>query len=324
MAFNLAGLTKYVDQISGKLIRQVLLEGVTAKIVTVQPTVKYAESINLLANTLYMQSGICGWNASGTTTLTQRNITVSPTMVNQNFCLYGENSLEQYWTGQFMKPGSGANGGTLPFEEVFTKYLADQIEQYNEILIWRGNYSGYSSDSGATAVLSASASAGVLGFLNIIDAASASTVNITYSGCPTTANVGNIVDAIVAALPTNILAQENIVIFTSPAIVQQYKLWIRNQNAYNYFVQDAGTVNTLTQKVPGFGNVTVIGTVGLAGTCRMIASYASNFYIGTDLMDELNGSMFNLFYAMEAQELRFVYRGKVGTQVAFPEYVVRY
>lgn len=328
MALDLNNLTKYVDQISGKLIRQILLEGVTAKHVTVQPTVKYSEAINLLSNTIYLQAGTSGWNASGTTTLTQRNITVDPLKVNQSFELYGPNSIEQYWTGQMMKAGSGVDGGTLPFEEVFTNYLTTQTQQEVEKLIWRGNYSVPSNNSlsGDSASVASGSLLNATGFLNIVTntSASASTVNVTYSGAITSSNAITVVDTIVANIPTDILAQEDILIFCSPSAVQNYKLAIRNSNAYHYFVEDAGSTNTLTQKVPGFGNVTLIGTVGLAGSGRMVCSYASNFYIGTDLVSEIDPAVFKLFYAVEADQLRYNSRLKIGVQIAFPAHVVVY
>lgn len=325
MSLDLSNLTKYVDQTSGKLIRQILLEGVTAKYITVQPTVKYSEAINKLANTLYVQDGTCGWNTSGTTTLTQRNITVCPMKVNQNFCTHGPDSIEQYWTGQLLKAGAGSDNQELPFEEVFTKYLADQTSQQIEKLIWRGNYTSAGSTAGWTADTAGFATGNLLGcvdgFLKVLQGASASTVNVTYTAM-TAGNALAVVDAIVANIPTDILAQEDIIIFCSPANVQLYKLAIRNSNAYNYFVEDAGKTNTLTQTVPGFGNVKLVGTVGLSGSGRLICSYASNFYLGTDLTTEIDPAVFKVFFAIEADELRYLSRFKIGTQVAFPEHVV--
>lgn len=324
MALDLSNISVYVDQISAKLIRQIILEGETTKWVTVQPTVKYAEAINLLSNTIYLQSGTSGWNASGTTSLNQRNIVVSPLKVNQSFALYGPNSIEQYWAGQMMKPGSGTDGGTLPFEEVFTKLLVDQTQARVDEMIWRGNYNPTGAYSGDSAAAATGDLLNATGFLSVVDAASATTINITYSGTPTAANVGTIVDAMVAALPLDILNQENILIFCSPATVQNYKLYIRNSNAFNYFVQDAGVTNTLTQPVPAFGNVKLVGVRGLNLSGRMVCSYAENFYVGTDLVSEIDPAVFKLFYAVEADELRYISRLKVGTQIAFPAQLVRY
>lgn len=335
MAFNLASLTQYADQLAGKLIRQSLLQTPTAKLSNVQTNVKYTETINLLSNNLYTQTGISGWNASGTTNINQRSLTCAPIMVNQNFNLFGVNGLEQYFTGMFMKPGSGADGGTLPWEEVFVNYLAEQIEQNNERLIWQGNYapSGvYSGDTGG--VITPATSAGVYGFLSFIDSASFTGVTqsglasgctkISYSGAPTTANIGTIVDAFISNLPADILSQKKIYIYCSPAIVQTYKLYIRNLNLFHQFIEHTTEVDTLFQPVVGFMNIILVGTVGLVGINRMVCSYDTNFYIGTDLNSELSGNMFNLFWAAEAQELRFVYRGKLATQFAFPFHVVIY
>ena len=45
-----------------------------------------------------------------------------------------------------------------------------------------------------------------------------------------------------------------------------------------------------------------------------------NLYIGTDLLNEQD--RFELFYAKEADEMRFVVEFKFGVQVAFPDEVV--
>lgn len=328
MEFNfsndLSTLTKYTDELSGKLIRQVVLQTPTGKLVNVLPNIKHAQSINIfsLVN-LNMQSGGCGWLSSGDTAYTERVLTVAPVKVQNELCIHGTGSLEEYMIGQYMKPGS--NGEVLPFSEVVTGLYSDIIAQRNETLIWRGSYvpTGTVSGDSANGISSANSN-GVVGFLNIIDAASGSTVNITYSGAPTQANVISIVDSIVANLPADILGQKNIYIFCSVATVQAYKLAIRNSNAFHYFVENTTEVDTLTQSVPGFVNIKLIGTTGLGTSGRMVASYAENFNIGCDIVDELNGNTFTLFYDVYADLLKFAYRSKLGTQIAFPQHVVRY
>jgi len=46
----------------------------------------------------------------------------------------------------------------------------------------------------------------------------------------------------------------------------------------------------------------------------------SNLYLGTDMLNEQD--RFELFYAKEADEMRFVVEFKLGVQVTFPDEVV--
>jgi hypothetical protein len=323
MALDLSNIAVYTDQISGKLIHQILLQGATTKYVTVQPTVKYSESINLLSNTMYLQAGNAGWNSSGSTVLTQRNIVVAPVKVQQNFDLYGPTSIEQYWIGQSMKPGSGAEGGTLPFEEVFTGYLAEQTSALMDVNLWLSGYLVTTADTfsaDTTAYTTAQGlTAGVVGFLSILRTASATTVNVPFTAA-TAGNIINTVNTIIANIPTDILAEEDILIFMSPANVQLLKQAYVTANLYHYEADD----NTaLTQKIFGFSNIKAVGTVGLKGSYRMVCSYASNFYVGTDLVSELGTeTQFKLFYSLDADTLKYNWRAKIGTQVAFPQHVV--
>ena len=71
--------------------------------------------------------------------------------------------------------------------------------------------------------------------------------------------------------------------------------------------------------VPGT-NVKLIGVNGLNGTDKMFGLSMSNLYLGTDLLNEQD--RFELFYAKEADEMRFVVEFKMGVQVAFPDEVV--
>lgn len=85
-SFNLSSLATYTDQVGGELIRKAILEGETAKIVKVQPGVVGSQAINLLNSNLYVQDGTCGWDASGTTIYTQRNIQTCQYKVNESLC----------------------------------------------------------------------------------------------------------------------------------------------------------------------------------------------------------------------------------------------
>jgi hypothetical protein len=71
--------------------------------------------------------------------------------------------------------------------------------------------------------------------------------------------------------------------------------------------------------VPGT-NVKLIGVNGLNTTDYMVGVCMSNMYLGTDMLNEQD--KFELFYAKEADEMRFVVEFKLGCQLAFTDEVV--
>ena len=73
-SFDLSSLAPFTDEVGGLLISEAVAKGRTAEVITIQAGVKGTQSLNLLSSTLNVQTGTCGWDPSGATTYTQRNI----------------------------------------------------------------------------------------------------------------------------------------------------------------------------------------------------------------------------------------------------------
>ncbi len=130
-SFNLSSLSTYTDEVGGELIRRAILESETIKIIKVQPGVKGSQAINLLNSDLYVQDGTCGWDPSGSTIYTQRDITVCQYKINETLC---PADLNNYWLGQLLTPGSTPE--SVPFEQQISELKVAQISQYVENQIW--------------------------------------------------------------------------------------------------------------------------------------------------------------------------------------------
>jgi len=332
--FNFTALNKYVDELSSPLMRKVLLEGTTSKWIQVIPGIKHSQALNVFEQTLNVQNdNTCGagFVGSGTTTLSQQVLTVCPLKFNQSFCVYQAGGLQDYWTGMLMKAGS-YHDTIAPFESVITDYITDLWQQELDKTLWVGGYAPTGAHSGDTAGNSGYYSS-CQGFLYQVynTAASGSVTTVSYSGTPTAANILNIVDAIVVNIDTNILQQDDLIMWVSPATIQTYKLALRNSNNYHIYVSDAKSViaggdgsakeNSLTQTVPGF-NITMVATVGLKGYNGIFTTWAGNMVMGTDLMNDYE-SIFS-YYSQDYDELRMVGRMRIGSQIKFPSQVVLY
>jgi hypothetical protein len=99
-------------------------------------------------------------------------------------------------------------------------------------------------------------------------------------------------------------------------IFRTYQIALKNANlfAYNFDAKaDAEFV------LPGT-TIKVVALQGLNGTSKIYAMRASNLFLGTDLLNE--EEKFELFYAKEADQVRFVSEFKMGVNFAFPQEIV--
>jgi hypothetical protein len=304
MSLNVGGLTAYVDENKMALIKKMVLGGRTIRYINVQPDIKSTATVNIINSSLTAAAGTCGWDEAGTTILTQQDLSVCPLKVNESICL---NTLETYYTQKMMNPGS--YNKDIPFEEIYVEEKASQLSALVDDLIWKGN----TSASGNMSLCN--------GFIALATGAtfSGSVVNVV-SGTPTSATVVAIVDSIVAAIPSDILDQEDLVIFCGYDFYRLYALALRNANLFHY----TGAENQgedFTQMVPGT-NVRIIAVRGLNGSNKAFASSASNFYFGTDLLSDFE--VFELWYSLDNGEVRFRANWKQGVVWAFPSFVVYY
>ena len=297
MSWNVSGLSAYVDENKLELIAKTVLKGRTVEFINLQAGIKNAATINTLESSPIFQAGACGWNASGTTVLDQRTITVCPIKLNEASCL---SDLESYYTSKMMKPGS--YNEEIPFEGLFAEEKAAQTSSYIDNLIWKGDTAG----SGNLALCN--------GFLKTMSADSA-TVKVTGLTL-SAANIIAEVDSMVAAMDVNVMDLDDNVIFIGYDSYRVYAKAVRDANL-TWYKGDEG--DDFSMFVPGT-NVKLIAVKGLNGTTNLIGSPASNLYVGTDMLE--SAEEFKIFYSADNDEVRTLIKFKVGVNYAFSSFVV--
>lgn len=299
MALNVDALSAWSDEHKLELIAKSILKGRTISLVNLQTGIKHSATINTLASTPVFQAGSCGWNASGTTTLSQRALTVSDIKQNESICL---NTLEDYYTSKMMKAGS--YNEEIPFEQLFAEEKAAQISSLVDTLAWQGDTGG----SGNLVLVD--------GWLKTMGA-DAGVVDVT--GLTLTAgSIVAAVDSMVAAIPTDVIDAEDLTIFMGYDVYRVYAKALRDANLFHY----TGAENQgedFSQVVPGT-NVKVIAVKGLNGTNKLVATPASNLYMGTDLVSDMED--FKIFFSQDNDEVRLRAKFKLGFNYAFSEFVV--
>lgn len=300
--FNLSSLSTYTDEVGGELIRRAILEGETAKIIKVQPGIKGSQAINLLNSNLVVQDGSCGWNSSGTTTFTQRDITVCDYKVNEALC---PADLNDYWLGQLLTPGS--YNETVPFEQQIADLKVAQISQYMENQIW-GASSGSTCFSGFKELFAQAGST---------EATVTGGIVVTGQTALSASTALSQVDNLVLQIPDDIADRTDLVLFMSHA---NYRKYLINFRTANYFHLPVGDSYAEMKTFHPATNILVHPVGGLNNSNLMVLAPAEYLVLGVDLMSD--SESLRMFYSVDFDEVRLRCNFKLGVQVAWPEFVI--
>ena len=309
MAFNVTGLTNYVNEQNTDILIKSLFGSKTASMLQaagqVQVGVKSAEALNILSSDVYFQADGCGYTASGNTTFSQRTITVGKIKVEEDLC---PKTLEAKWMQTQIAAGSPT---AVPFEQQITDSKASVIAKQLEVAMWQGDTATSNTNPNTNKFD---------GFVKIIDAASASTIsgNTGAVTAVTTSNIDDILDAIYAAIPADIATADDLVCWVGIDNYKKMLTNLKNANLFHY-VPDAST--EMEMVYPGT-NVKVVAVGGLNGTNRMFAGRLSNFFVGTDLANEEEDLRY--WFSIDNDTVRFRMTCKYGVQVAFPDQIVQF
>jgi hypothetical protein len=307
-SYDLGGLTSYVDQLNSDIISEAVLSPVTMDYVNVQVGIKGTMNVNLLSETLSVQTGTtCGWNNAGTVEFTTAPITVQALKVNQSLCLQELNTL---WLGQYMN--SGSYNEQAPFEQAIIDLQTRQIRRYNEDLLWNAT-SGTSTFSGFKQLFANTG--GVVALTG-----QTALCSVTGSSAVEKANsVLAQVDNLINAMDRNIYSREDIVIFMSEQQFKCYLTAVRNVN--NFYIDSSvnklGSVHTIFHPQT---NYRVVGVPGLNGSNLIVLGPQQYFLVGTDLTSDEDS--FRAWFSQDFQEVRMMVAWKLGTAIAFPQFFV--
>jgi hypothetical protein len=304
MAFDVSALANYTKENESLLVTSSVLGSKTASLIKAQGGVmvgvKSSETINIMeTDAIFQAGGTCGFNASGSTTFTQRTVTVGKIKVNESLC---PKDLEAKYLQKALPEGSRYD--SIAFAADYTDKKAARISSQLETAIWQG----------------ATGSANVnlnkfQGLVTLIGTSAVEANNATYYGgtatAITTANVVAIFDALYKAIPATVVAKDDMTIWCGQDVFRTYTIALKNANMFNYAFDGKADSEFFLPGTP----IKVVATPGLNGTNKIYAIRLSNMFLGTDLLNE--EERFELFYAKEADQVRFVSEFKMGVNVAF-------
>lgn len=315
MAYNVSALTDYTKENEDLLVMKSLFGSRTMELIqregNVMTGVKSSEQINILdTDALFQAGGTCGFTSSGTTTFTQRAVTVGKIKVNEALC---PKALETKYTQKALQIGSRYE--KIPFEKQYTDLKSGTIAQQLENSFWQGN----------TAIGDPNLNK-FDGLIKLIDAAGTAAngnpTGITTATGITTSNVKGIVAGMWLAMPAKIQGKEDIRVFCGWDTFNKFIAAYTDLNLFHF--APAGTeVSAANGEViiPGT-NYRLTAVHGLDGTNRLFTIRMSNIFMGTDLENE--EERWEIFFAKEADEIRFIAEFKDGVNVAFPDEIVSF
>ena len=313
MAFSVSSLANYTKENEAQLVTSSVLGAKTAALIksagNVMVGVKSAETINIMDTDAFFQAGgTCGWNASGTTSFTQRTVTVGKIKVQEALC---PKALEAKYLQKALPTGSQYD--SIPFEQDYADRKAKTIASQLETSIWQGDTGSANGNlnkfDGLIKLIGAAA--------GVVDA----NVSGYVSGAPltsiTAANVVSLLDGVYKAIPAKVVAADDMTIFVGQDTFRTYTIALKNANMFNYAFDGKADSEFVLPGTP----IKVVAVEGLNSTNDIYAMRLSNLFLGTDLLNE--EEKFEIFFAKEADEVRFAAEFKMGVNIAFPDEIVK-
>jgi hypothetical protein len=314
MGFDVNALSNYTKENEALLVTSSVLGAKTAALIksagNVMVGVKSSEKINIMETDAIFQDGAsCGFNASGSTTFTQRTVTPGKIKVNEALC---PKDLESKYLQKALPTGSMYD--SVPFEQEYSEKKAKTIAAQLETALWTGDTDSVNVNLNKFD-----------GFVKLIGAASgvvAANASTFISGAPlssiTAANVISIFDGVYQAIPAKVVAADDTTIFCGQDLFRTYTIALKNSGSFNYQID----VKADSEFVLPGTTIKVVAVAGLNGTNKVYAMRLSNMFLGTDLLNE--EEKFEIFYAKEADQVRFVSEFKMGVNIAFPDETVKF
>ena len=314
MAFDVLALSPFVNEQQFPLLTKALAGGRTAELMRKQLGVKGPTTVNLMDVDVNMaQAGAtCSFSADGDVTFTQQTIDAKHVKINMEFC---PKKLENYYLSTQLAPG--AIQDSMPFEEVFSNYLIEKIQDEIEKIIWQGDGAGTSGTNldMFDGILQQTAS--------FTDCNTAAYNGGTLSSPLTVADMVEAIQRVYALSPSAAVAQNDFKIFCG---LDKYRLMAAGLLDGSGLTSSGGQLANYGSDFDPFRlvypgtNIEVIGVNGLTGLNGVYGASLNNLVLGLDLDTDTSAGL-EVWYSKDNRSIRVACEFIMGTAVAFPDQV---
>jgi len=293
MAFNVSGLSAYVQENRDNILRKVVLEGDTISKMAKQLGVKTKERLHYFSLDPVIQDGKgCGFSAQGATNITEKDVETAVMKINDEWC--NDDLLGKY-AEYLVRFGADANAENLAFEQLIADELVKNINKEMEKRVWQGVKANDLIDGLLTQA-----------------AADNETVKVTFGSGDT---LYDKVKAVIMAIPEEIL--DDAVVFVSPANFRGLVFELLEMNNFHIAPEE---IEKGEFYFPGT-TIAVHKTIGLTGVDdKIYASTWGNMVYATDMMDDKEELRF--WFSDDADLHRVKVKWNAGVATYFSDYVV--
>lgn len=301
--YTTSGLSAYVETQKDVLVKRLVFpsrKGDTIANCAPMLGVKSKERINYLDVEASIQDGsACGFNPSGSTVLSDRDIVVAPMKSQDQFC---PKDLLQKFAEYTVKIASNKLDSDCPFEGYIVDGVLDSISDKLERLVWQG---ATTANSGTDLID---------GFITLASHQdSASTISVSIASG---SSLYNAVKAVISAIPEDILDQA--VVFLSPANYRSLIFELVEKNLYHF--APGADIEDLDVRFPG-SEVRIHKTKGMAGDNNHIyASAYKNMVYATNL--ESDDETIRFWWSDDDQLFKYSVEWVSGVATRYPDMVV--
>lgn len=291
--FLVSSLPDYVQNNRDLIIKSFAIVGTaTRRRIGLQTGIKKSAYLNYLDLVPSFQDGSnCGFNPLDSINLTHKEINVATIKVDGQIC--PETLLGKY--GEWLVRVN-ATENELPFEQYIVDTLVEQINKGIENLIWAGDTGNSDPIDGFLTQFAADAS--------VVTSAIAAGTN-AYEG----------ILQVYLAMPEEAV-ERGAVIFVAPEIFRVAVAGLVAANLYNY-AAPAGDVDEFV--LPGT-NARVVKAPGLAGSLKIVGTFADNLVYGTD--GENDNEDVDLWWSQDDRVFKYQVKWNTGVAYHFGDQIV--
>lgn len=315
MALSLGTLTAYTKQLVKPLLTSAVFEAKTQQMIKdggiVIPNAKSVVAIPLMDTDAVFGTDSCSFDPSGTTTFTQRTISVGKIKLEEKIC---PKDLEAYFTQEALKSGSTyTDFGNTEFQKAYLDKKNMRIASQLETALWQGDTSSANANLNKFDGLQKLINAG-----SPVDANVSAYTGVATISTITSANVVAATEGMYKAIPVAIMSKGDVKIFVGNDWYRLLIMAYRGLNLFSYNPQDANASSFILPAT----NIEVVSINGLNGTGDAYAISLSNMAMAVDMVDEENS--YKMWYSEDNNDVRFRVAFKMGCNVAFTNECVKF
>ena len=314
MALSLGTLSAYTRQSVKPLLQAAVFSAKTQQMIKsggiTLTNVKSSEAIPQFDTDAVFGTQSCSFDPSGTTSFTQRTVTVGKIKVEEKLC---PKDMEAYFLQEALKAGSTYEDfGNSEFQKAYLDRKNMKIAAQLETAIWQGDTGSGNANLNKFD-----------GLIKLIAAGSPVNANVSgYTGIAPITTIGpaNVIAAIKGmknAIPAALKGATDVVIFCGYGVYDMYVDAGIAANLFHYDFNDKSNYGGLT--VPGTG-IKLEAVHGLDGTGKLYATRLSNIVEAVDLQGEEEN--YKMWYSEDNNDVRFRAEWKYGVNVAYTTEVV--